>query len=156
MLDIEAEKAKLAEYLADEHSRMPEEDRAFLVEKLIGREDPISRIWKSDPVEYIDANTALRYIDSFDLMRHRMGWLDRIGKLWSCAYASHERMCRLFGWEEKDLERAGWIRIAVGERGYFTMRRSKKQIKWMEEHKIRHEYEEEADFMPIPTFEFIP
>ena len=155
--DIEAEKVKLAEWLAEEHSRMPAEDRAFLVERMIGRPDPVMHIWQHQPCkEFVNARRALQYIDGYHLLNGRFGWLDRKAKLWSCAYGAHEKMCRFFGWEEKEMERAGWVRVAIAERAYFTMRRSKKQIAWMEEHNITHEYEEDADIMDIPTFVFRP
>ena len=159
--DIEAEKIKLTQYLADENSRMPVEDRAFLVSRMIGRPDPVRHIWQHQPCkDFIDALHALRYIDGYHLLNGRFGWLDRKAKLWSCAYAAHEKMCRFFGWEEKELERAGWVRIAMGPRGYFIKRPSKKQIAWMKERKILDGHDEpidsDIDILENPTVDFKP
>jgi hypothetical protein len=155
--DIAEQKAMLTEWLAEECARIPLEDRAFLVEKMIGRADPVMNLWTHKPPEhFIDARAALRYIHGYHIFQGRCGWLDRKGKFYSCAWAAHEKMCRFFGWDEKDLERAGWVRVGAAGRVQFTKRLSKKQISFMKEHKLFHEYEEDADIMPVPTFEFRP
>jgi hypothetical protein len=82
-----------------------------LVERMVSMRDPfVPEGVDSAPVTPAKAH---RWINTFSLLYENgtLGWLDREGRFYSCAYAAHERLLDWLGWETADLERAGWARV---------------------------------------------
>ncbi len=154
-MDIPAEKIKFLEFLKEEiRGTFTDEDAQFLADKMIGAPD----LAHSYTVELMDAMAALRTVESFEFLHNgRLGWLDRNGKLWSCAYASHERMCRYFDWDERVLENAGWIRISGNHKNKtpnYLYRPSLKQLRYLDTHGIVSRIVD--DILGFPPIKFNP
>ena len=56
------------------------------------------------------------------------GWLSPDGKFYKCEYFEHIHMADRLGYEQKQLEKLGWIKWSVGKPCYLEKRATQKQI----------------------------